>query len=226
VNRLEHTGLAALLPLKLTLPRPAARHLRAVRPVVAAVAVCGAALVCSLTAQTPARARLPHPPLQFSGFEVGQSLEGVARRAGALGGRLSCDRSRSDPTLHDCRAQLTDSAGRRLELWLSAVDSGVSVMTIAARVDAVQLAGWQRELLTRHGSARDVQQGAQHAMQWIRSNTMLRLTWRPEGDDTMASVSLVDGARLDAWGRRTEHRMQRKMMPDSAAADTARPIRH
>ena len=188
------------------------------------MAVCSAGLVSPLAAQTPARPR-PRPPLQFSGFEVGQNLSAVAGRAGALGGSLRCDRSRSDPTLHDCRAQLTDSAGRRMDLWLSAVDSGASVMTIAARVSAVQLAGWQRELLTRHGSAREVQQGAQHAMQWIHANTMLRLTWRPEGDETMASVSLVDGARLDAWGRRTERRIRRKARPDSTAADTAQPIR-
>ena len=221
MNRLEPTGLAAHLPLKLTVPGPAARCLRAVRPALAALALTGT----WLQGQTAARPK-PRPPLQFSGFEVGQSLTGVAHRANALGGALTCDRSRSDPTLHDCRARLLDSTGQAMELWLSAVDSGVSVMTIAARLGTLELAGWQRELLTRHGSAREVQQGAQHTMQWIRGNTMLRLTWRPEGDDTMASVSLVDGARLDAWGRRVEGRIPRKTRPDRSVADSTTPIRH
>lgn len=178
-------------------------------------------LASSIGAQSSPRT---HPPLQFSGFEVGQSLAGVARRAGTLGGRLACDRSRSDPTVRECRAQLHDSAGRRMDLWLSAVDSGASVMTIAARLGAAALAEWQRELLTRHGSARETVQGSQHTLQWIRANTMLRLTWRPEADGTAASVSLVDGARLDAWGRRTERRIHPPAR-DSAAVDSTRPIR-
>ena len=38
-------------------------------------------------------------------------------------------------------------------------------------------------------------------MQWVRRGRMLRLTWRKERGDKVASVSLVDGRVLDGWGR-------------------------
>ena len=38
-------------------------------------------------------------------------------------------------------------------------------------------------------------------MQWVRRGRMLRLTWRAEKGAKVASVSLVDGRVLDAWGR-------------------------
>ena len=44
-------------------------------------------------------------------------------------------------------------------------------------------------------------QGTQWMMQWVRQGRMLRLTWRIEGGGKTASVSLVDGRVLDAWGR-------------------------
>jgi hypothetical protein len=36
-------------------------------------------------------------------------------------------------------------------------------------------------------------------MQWVRQGRMLRLTWRIEGREKTASVSLVDGRVLDQW---------------------------
>jgi hypothetical protein len=38
-------------------------------------------------------------------------------------------------------------------------------------------------------------------MQWVRHNRMIRLTWRIDHTSKVASVALVDGAVLDAWGR-------------------------
>ncbi len=38
-------------------------------------------------------------------------------------------------------------------------------------------------------------------MQWVRRGRMLRLTWRTDRRGRTASVSLVDGRVLDAWGR-------------------------
>lgn len=222
MNRLQFTGPAATLPLTQCSRQPAARIPRAAGLYhVQRLLLCGLTAI-PLAAQSPVRAG---PALQFAGFEVGQSLAGVAARTSVMGGRLHCDRSRSDATLRDCRAVLRDSTGGRIELWLSAVDSGVSVMTLAARVGPADLARWQGELLSRHGSTRETQQGIQHTLQWIRANTMLRLTWRSDPDGTLASVSLVDGARLDAWGRRTEHRIHPVPRPDSARVDSVAPMR-
>ena len=220
--RLQFTGLAAALSPTQCTRQPAARIPRAARLWHAGLILLGGLTAVPLAGQSTARAR---PPLQFAGFEIGQSLGGVASRARALGGNLSCDRSRSDATLRDCRAALQDSGGGRMELWLSAVDSGISVLTVAARVGPADLARWRRALLVRHGPARETQQGAQHTLQWIQSNTMLRLTWRSGPDGTEASVSLIDGARLDAWGRRTEHRIRSAPGIDSTRADTTQPIR-
>jgi hypothetical protein len=41
-------------------------------------------------------------------------------------------------------------------------------------------------------------------MQWVRQGRMLRLTWRIEKSQKLASVSLVDGHLLDDWGRTRE----------------------
>jgi hypothetical protein len=38
-------------------------------------------------------------------------------------------------------------------------------------------------------------------MQWIRQGRMIRLTWRFQRGEKVASVALVDGRVLDAWGR-------------------------
>jgi hypothetical protein len=38
-------------------------------------------------------------------------------------------------------------------------------------------------------------------MQWVRSQQMIRLTWRVENNQKVASVSLVDGPVLDGWER-------------------------
>jgi hypothetical protein len=37
-------------------------------------------------------------------------------------------------------------------------------------------------------------------MQWVRDGRMVRLTWRVDRDERIASVSLVDGQVLDGWG--------------------------
>jgi hypothetical protein len=44
-------------------------------------------------------------------------------------------------------------------------------------------------------------QGNQSMLQWVRRGRMMRLTWRLEGREKIASVSLVDGHVLDSWGR-------------------------
>jgi hypothetical protein len=49
-------------------------------------------------------------------------------------------------------------------------------------------------------------------LQWIRLGRMIRLTWRQLGNRTAASVSLIDGAVLDGWGR------ERQLARDSAAS--------
>jgi hypothetical protein len=41
-------------------------------------------------------------------------------------------------------------------------------------------------------------------MQWVRRGRMLRLTWKTDRGDRVASVSLVDGRVLDAWGRASQ----------------------
>ena len=57
-------------------------------------------------------------------------------------------------------------------------------------------------------------------MQWVRQGRMLRLTWRIERGEKVASVSLVDGRVLDAWGRATAAQpasRTRKLPSDSSS---------
>jgi len=96
---------------------------------------------------------------------------------------------------------LTDpELGGPVDLWISAIDSVAGVITISGGVAADQLDRWRRTIERRYGRVDAQVQGSQWMMQWVRRGRMLRLTWRIEGGQKVASVSLVDGRVLDAWG--------------------------
>jgi hypothetical protein len=168
------------------------------------------ALLLSLVAAPPASP--PHPvsadttPLEFHGFRAGARLDElqmlVRRRDG---GTLRCDRAKADRRVTECRGTLSDpELGGPVNLWISAIDSVASVITLSGGVGADQLDRWRRSLEDRYGRVDAKVQGSQWMMQWVRQGRMLRLTWRIEHGEKIASVSLVDGRVLDQWhgGRR------------------------
>jgi hypothetical protein len=177
--------------------------------------VAALALAPCVSAQTPAAAdtAVPitaepdgPPPLEFLGFRAGASLAEVSDLVQQLGGkRLHCDRSKRDPNVSECRADLWDpKAGTPVSLWLSAVDSMTMVLTVSGPVNAEQLTEWKDTLENRFGLVGARVQGTQWMMQWVRQGRMLRLTWRIEKTQKLASVSLVDGRLLDDWGKTRE----------------------
>jgi hypothetical protein len=83
---------------------------------------------------------------------------------------------------------------------VSAMDSAAGVITLSAAVDSSALGAWRRDLEQRYGRVAVQRQGGQSMQQWVRRGRMLRLTWRTERRELTASVSLVDGRVLDAWG--------------------------
>lgn len=153
-------------------------------------------------------APLDPPALEFLGFQPGAPLEQVSTLVGQLGGkRLKCDRAKRDATVSECRADLWDPAtGTPIALWLSAVDSLSTILTVSGPVTAGQLDAWKDTLQVRFGLVGARVQGTQWMMQWVRQGRMLRLTWRIEKGQKVASVSLVDGHLLDRWGARVESR--------------------
>lgn len=169
------------------------------------VAVCLAAAVRPVLAQSLAR---NGTSLDFRGFHPGDRLSDIAARIEQLdGSRLHCDRAKVDRRITECRASLTDpDFGGRVEIWLSAIDSIAGVMTLSGDVAADQLDQWRSSLEARYGRVGARVQGPQWMMQWIRHDQMIRLTWRIEGTNKVASVALVDGAVLDAWGRERARR--------------------
>jgi hypothetical protein len=141
--------------------------------------------------------------LEFQGFQAGARLDDLDRLVRSLGGRkLHCDRAKADRHVTECRATLVDAElGGSVNLWVSAMDSVSGVITLSGSVTADQLDRW-REAIEHHYGRVDAQvQGTQWMMQWVRQGRMLRLTWRIEQGQKVASVSLVDGRVLDAWGR-------------------------
>jgi len=140
--------------------------------------------------------------LEFAGFRAGSrldELEALARRAR---GRIRCHRAKADPRVSECHGGATDSAlGGPVRLWISAIDSVASVITLSAPVAPGRLEAWRRALERRYGRVEVRAQGTQRMMQWVRRGRMLRLTWRTDREGITASVSLVDGPVLDAWGR-------------------------
>lgn len=141
--------------------------------------------------------------LEFHGFRAGATLAELQTLLQALdGGRLRCERAKADRRVSECRAMVTDvELGERVNLWVSAIDSVASVITLSSSVSAGQLDRWRRAIERRYGRVNATVQGSQWMMQWVRQGRMLRLTWRIERGEKVASVSLVDGRVLDAWGR-------------------------
>ena len=163
-------------------------------------------LLFLLAAAGPARAELvaaDTAPLEFHGFRAGATIAELQTLLQALdGGRLRCERAKADPRVSECRAAITDvELGERVNLWVSAIDSVASVITLSSPVSAGQLDRWRKTIERRYGRVDATVQGSQWMMQWVRQGRMLRLTWRIERGQKVASVSLVDGRVLDAWGR-------------------------
>jgi hypothetical protein len=163
-------------------------------------------LLFLLAAARPPRAELvaaDPAPLEFHGFRAGAAIAELQTLLQALdGGRLRCERAKADSRVSECRAAVTDvELGERVNLWVSAVDSVASVITLSSPVSAGQLDRWRQTIKRRYGRVDATVQGTQWMMQWVRQGRMLRLTWRVERGQKVASVSLVDGRVLDAWSR-------------------------
>ena len=140
--------------------------------------------------------------LEFRGFRAGARLEELDRVVRSTGGRLRCDRAKADRHVMECRARFTDpDLGGPLKVWVSAMDSVAGVITLSSEVTGDQLDRWRESIEQRYGKVDARAQGTQRMMQWVRHGRMLRLTWRIEKGQQTASVSLVDGPVLDAWGR-------------------------
>jgi hypothetical protein len=156
------------------------------------------------TAQTSsARASPDTSALQFHGFRAGAHLTELATLLrNRPGGRLRCDRAQRDRRVSECRGAVRDSAiGQSVDLWISAIDSVAGIITLSAALDRATLDRWRRYIESRYGPVSPKVQGSQTMMQWVRRGRMLRLTWRTDRGQRIASVSLVDGRVLDAWGR-------------------------
>jgi hypothetical protein len=141
--------------------------------------------------------------LEFGGIRAGarlEELDQVVRSSAAK--RLRCDRAKADVHVMECRAVLKyPELGGSLKLWVSAMDSVAGVITLSSDVTADQLGRWRESIERRYGRVDPQVQGTQSMMQWVRHGRMLRLTWRIEHGQRTASVSLVDGPVLDAWGK-------------------------
>lgn len=146
--------------------------------------------------------------LEFRGFRPGERLAEIAARVKRLdGSTLRCERAKVDRRISECRATITDpDFGGAVQVWLSAIDSVASVVTLSGDVAGDQLDQWRSGLEARYGHVGAKVQGPQWMMQWIRHDRMIRLTWRIDRTNKVASVALVDGSVLDAWGRERARR--------------------
>jgi hypothetical protein len=141
--------------------------------------------------------------LEFHGFRAGARLDELDRLVRSSAGEpLHCKHAKADRHVMECRAVVHDpQLGGALKLWVSAMDSVAGVITLSRDVTTDQLDRWRELIEQRYGKVGAQVQGTQRMMQWVRHGRMLRLTWRSENGRKTASVSLVDGPVLDAWGR-------------------------
>jgi len=173
---------------------------------------------------TPTQVAPDTSTLQFHGFRAGARLDEIDALVRRLeGGRLRCDRAKADRHVTECRGRFTDpELGGGVALWISAIDSVAGIITLRSDVAGDHLDRWRDGLVTRYGKVGARAQGTQWMMQWVRRGRMLRLTWRLERGEKVASVSLVDGRVLDAWGRA---RARASLVSrDSQAVDSAERV--
>ena len=143
-------------------------------------------------------------PLMIFGIKAGSTVRVIAETiADRDGGHLRCDRSKVDLRVEECRATVSvPEAAEPLELWMSAVDSVTSVLTIAGNLAPDELDQLRSSLERRYGRVNAKAQNSQWMMQWVRKGTMIRLTWRAQQGAKATSVALIDGNVLDAWTAR------------------------
>jgi hypothetical protein len=163
--------------------------------------------------------------LEFLGCRAGARVDELSRHIQSFGGRaLRCRRAKADHRVMECRGTLENTAsGSPVDVWISAIDSSAGIMALSSRVDSSQLESWQRMLQERYGRVGLRSQGSQSMLQWVRRGRMLRLTWRLEQKERIASVSLVDGHVLDEWGRSRRRAAPAARIPVPAANRRAGP---
>lgn len=151
-----------------------------------------------------AQAAAPTDPLAIFGIPAGARVKEVAETiADHDGGQLHCDRSKVDTRVEECRATLTlAEAAEPMELWMSAIDSVTSVLTVAGNLAPDELDHLRSQFEKRYGRVNAKAQNSQWMMQWVRQGNMIRLTWHAQQGAKAVSVSLVDGKVLDAWSAR------------------------
>jgi hypothetical protein len=152
-----------------------------------------------LCAAAPAPAQ--GPGLSFYGFRAGVSLTATdAQVRLLLGAGLSCQRSKADPRLQECRATVADPvANTPVSIWLAAIDSLTGVVTVSATLPTADFVRWREEIEGVYGPRPATVKGKQGMVQWIVGTQMLRLTWRAGSGRMETSVSIVDGPVLDGW---------------------------
>jgi len=150
----------------------------------------------SLSAQT-----VTTDPLDFLGFRPGAPRAEVEDRVAALGGRLTCQTSRLDRRIAECTASVRPEGEPVLSVTASMIRDALGIMLLSAPVAEADLRRWVGGVASRYGPVAPRVSHGQETWQWVRRNTMLRVTTRPEARDRVASVSLVDGALLDGLNK-------------------------
>lgn len=160
------------------------------------------AATAQAAAARPVRPAPDTVALEFRGFRAGARLDEIEVRVRQLDGRLRCEQAKADRRVTECRGGFPDrEAGGTIALWISAIDSIAGIITLRSDSASDRLDQWRDGIVARYGKVGARAQGTQWMMQWVRRGRMLRLTWRQERAGKVASVSLVDGRVLDAWGR-------------------------
>jgi hypothetical protein len=192
-------------------------------PAVNALMLAGLLLLPAVSRAAPAQLVPDTSSLQFFGFRAGARLAELDLHLRGLGSSpLRCRRARADRRVSECRTILSDpDLGNRVTLWVSAIDSAAGVMTLSGVVAPGQLERWRNVLQDGYGEVGKRVQGTQSMLQWVRRGRMIRLTWRLEAGEKVASVSLVDGRVLDEWGR-AQIRTAIRKPPDSSTALSSR----
>jgi hypothetical protein len=153
-------------------------------------------LALLLPGSLPAQGSLP--PLDFMGFNPGDTRREVESLLSSRGGEWRCASSRVDGRFSECRGTIQPDGMGELNVIGSIINGTTAVLLIEGTVDDVELTRWVDELTSRFGNVSARLANGQAMWQWTRQRHMIRVTTRIEQGVRIVSVSLVDGPVLDA----------------------------
>lgn len=147
-------------------------------------------LLCSLPLGFASAQSASTAPLTYNGLEPGLQLTAFLERSDTLVPReaVLCQTSPRTAAIMECGAELTRDDGRQLYLAIQVIGGTVSMVSLTDGGREGTAAYWQEHLRAEFGQGTATRR---NMIQWVRGDTVARLTWRGRGDGERVSLTIT-----------------------------------